>query len=163
MAIAEEARPAEEPKAKINPEDVRRSRTIRIELDELGYTERVNGETPYVRIRKTLPWGVMRETEVRMLPDGKLDKPIAYTDDMVRMLVVEWNLTPAAMYRTAAELNALTGLDLEDGKIMPLPVHEPKVLGAIEQDIVTVIVDRYNKAQGVPEGVKDFSKTSSEM
>jgi hypothetical protein len=163
MAIAEEAKQTSdvEAQAKPSPEERRRNRTLRIELAELGYLEPVNGEAPYVRIRKTLPWGVMRETEVRMGPDGKIDRPVAYTDDMVRMLIVEWNVTPRSMYRTADELRALaTDVDIEDDKILPLPAHKPSVLGVVEQDIIQAVVDRYNKAQPVPEGVKDFSKTS---
>jgi hypothetical protein len=134
--------------------------TIEVDIAKLGYDAKVADKPLFVRIKKTLPWGVTREVEGRIGADGKIDKPMDYTEQMFVKLVVEWNLTPKACGYENGDLAYLKLGDLAADKVMPLPAHDPKIVAAVPTDVVTACINAYGDANTVAEKVEDFSKTS---
>lgn len=133
--------------------------TIEVDLAKLGYDTQVDGKPLFARVKKTLPWGIMKQVETRVGPDGKVEKPMQYTEEMFAKLVVEWNITPRSCGYENGDLKEL-GIDTDLDKVFALPSHQPKVTDALPSDIVQACISAFGDANKVDEKTEDFSKTS---
>lgn len=89
-----------------------RFQTHVITLDELD----ANHLFVEVRSPGVLPWGYMKKLSKN--PDPEL------IDDMLKRLIVDWNLTD------------------ENGNVYPIPSEKPEVLDEIPSGVLTVVLER---------------------
>lgn len=134
-----------------------------VDLTPLGYTAQVGGKPQYVRIRRTVPWGISKKLAREAGEDAAKNLRTDAVDQLARRLILEWNLTPRSQ-GVEAEMGPDLGVDLSNGamdKVPPIPKDDPVWLAIVGTDVVTALITRYNDINKPTEGEKDFSKTSS--
>lgn len=136
---------------------------IDVNLADIGYTDAVEGKPQYVRIRRTVPWGISKKLAKEASEDVANNLRTDAVDQLARRLILEWNLTPRSQ-GVEPDMGPDLGVDLSNGAmdhVPPVPKEDAKWLAIVGTDVVTHLITKYNEVNKPTEGEKDFLKTSS--